>query len=505
MNIQGPLVHTLVIGIATAALSGLLGIVLAWLTTRTALPGKERLARLFALPYAVPPYLLGIAWVILGNPQVGLLKDWVPGSHGIYGLHGIIWVLTTVCFAFPYLELRAGFDRLDPALEEAARMSGANTFKVFKDVSFPLLWPSLLSGMLTAFLYAISAFGVPALLGAPTRQFVLTTLIYSKMRMGGIDALPEAIRISLWLLSISVLAIGGVALSTRLQKRRLRLVPIGGARFSRPSLVQLGIWAKPLALVSSAFLILTVLLPWMALTLSALAPVAGQFSPSQWTLRNILYVVGLPDFHQAILNSMMLALSVSLLLVGSAFLLAFAAVRRGSEIAAWTIQALGVPFSTPGTLIAVFMIVFSSAVARITGLPVDLPLILMFLAYGIKYAAISARSLTHAFQQVHPALEEAARISGARTFVLLRTIWLPLLRQSLAAAFFLTFLPILSELTMSVLLTGPGGATLGTVLFQLQEYADQPSASALAWMMLTVALVIALKDTRRESSHDVRT
>ena len=43
---------------------------------------------------------------------------------------------------------------------------------------------------------------------------------------------------------------------------------------------------------------------------------------------------------------------------------------------------------------------------------------------------------------------------------------------------------------MSVLLTGPGGATLGTVLFQLQEYADQPSAAALAWMLLSVALVI---------------
>ena len=55
-----------------------------------------------------------------------------------------------------------------------------------------------------------------------------------------------------------------------------------------------------------------------------------------------------------------------------------------------------------------------------------------------------------------------------------------------------------TELTMSVLLTGPGGATLGTVLFQLQEYADQPSAAALAWMLLTLALAVGFVTRRRE-------
>src|SRR5262245_19652095 len=93
--------------------------------------------------------------------------------------------------------------------------------------------------------------------------------------------------------------------------------------------------------------------------------------------------------------------------------------------------------------------------------------------------------------QVDPVLEEAARMSGARTGRVLRDIWLPLLARSLSAAWWLALLPILTELTMSVLLTGPGAATLGTVLFDLQEYADQPSAAALAWMLFTVALAVS--------------
>ena len=83
-------------------------------------------------------------------------------------------------------------------------------------------------------------------------------------------------------------------------------------------------------------------------------------------------------------------------------------------------------------------------------------------------------------------------MSGASTGQLLRTIWFPLLKSALAAGWFLSALPIFSELTMSILLTGPGASTLGTVLFQLQEYADQPSAAALAWILLSAALAVAL-------------
>ena len=110
-----------------------------------------------------------MAWIVLGNPSVGLLRGWLPAG-GSYGFWGIVCVESCVAFAFPYLELRAGFSRLDPALEEAARMSGAGPFGVLRDVSFPLLRPALLNGMLLAFLYALSSFGGPALLGIPVQS-----------------------------------------------------------------------------------------------------------------------------------------------------------------------------------------------------------------------------------------------------------------------------------------------------------------------------------------------
>lgn len=475
--------RSLALSLVVATASGALGLALAWLVTRARFPGSSRLAGLLAIPYALPAYLLGMAWIVLGNPSVGLLKGLIPGSSGIYGFWGMAFVETSVAFAFPYLELKAGFERMDPALEEAARMSGASPWGVFRDVSLPLLLPSLSNGMALSFLYTLSSFGVPALLGLPVKQFVLTTLIYSELKIGGAAGFSRGLSLSLLLLAIAALVLAAsFLLSRRSRARTGAILGSKSSRLSRVALPPAAAWAA--ALGGWGFFALAVLLPWSALALSALSQVAGEFSPARFSLRNFRYVLSLPDFQEALVNSLGLALGVAALVALTGFLLAFYRVRRGSRLAALLIESLGLPFATPGTVLALLVIFVS---VRVAG-SIDAPLLWIAVAYALKYGAVTARLLVPAFSQVHPALEEAAQVSGARTPTLLRTIWLPLLARSLAAGFFLSALPMLTELTMSVLLTGPGAATLGTVLFQLQEYADQPSAAALAWLLLSAAL-----------------
>jgi iron(III) transport system permease protein len=410
---------------------------------------------------------------------------------------GIVCVMSSVAFAFPFLELRAGFERMDPALEEAARISGCKPWRVFRDVSLPLLWPSLVNGMCLAFLYALASFGVPALLGMPVRKFVLTTLIYSQLKMGGLDGLRNGLRLSLVLLAIAAVVLLLSAWLSRLQRRR---GAISGAKSSRQSRVDLGGWRIGASAMAWALLFVTVALPWFALGISALAPVAGHYSPSGWTLANIISILMLPDFHTALLNSFLLTLVVASTVAGVGFLLAFACVRQRSRVAGWIIESFGIPFATPGTVIAIVLIFLGVALTRL-GLPFgDSPLLLMALAYALKYAAVGARSMITAFRQIDPALEEAARVSGATTWPLLRTIWLPLLKKSVAAAWLLAALPMLTELTMSVILTGPDAATLGTVLFELQAYRDQASAAAFAWLLLSLALLIGFMTRKEEAA-----
>jgi iron(III) transport system permease protein len=481
--------RSLGIAVTAAGIAGVLGIVMAWLVSRTDTPGAKTLSHLLSVPYAIPPYLLGMAWVVLGNPAVGLLKSVLP-RHGSYGFWGITLVEATVAFAFPYLELKAGFERMDPALEEAARMSGARPLQVFRDVSLPLLWPALLNGVCLAFLYTVSAFGVPALLGLPVRQFTLTTLIYSQLKLGGAAGIMAGFKLSLILLGIAALGLGLSAwLAHRRASRGEKAGALSGGKSSRPSVVKLGPLRIPSAFLTWGFFGVAVVLPWFALAISALAPVAGRYSPSLWTLKHLVYVLTLPDFQEALFNSFGLALTVASIIVGGGFLLGFAAIRRKKRWALWMTEALGIPFATPGTVLAMAVLFVAVLSARF-GVPINEPLFMMAVAYGVKYAAVGARSMVMAFQQVDPVLEEAGRVSGASTRELLWDIWVPLLKKSIIAAWLLALLPILTELTMSVLLTGPGASTLGTVLFELQEYADQPSAAALAWMLLTLALAV---------------
>jgi iron(III) transport system permease protein len=127
--------RSLAVSGVAAALAGAGGLVLAWLISRTDLPMRETVGGLLSLPYALPPYLLGMAWVVLGNPKVGILRAWLPAG-GSYGFWGMTLVLGSVAFAFPFLEVRSGFDRLDPSLEEAARISGASPWRTLRDESF---------------------------------------------------------------------------------------------------------------------------------------------------------------------------------------------------------------------------------------------------------------------------------------------------------------------------------------------------------------------------------
>jgi len=488
------LLRTLGIGASVALLSGMLATVLAWLVVRTDIAGGRWFERWLSTPYSLPAYLLALAWMVLGNPTVGLLKDLLP-EGGITSLWGIVFVETSVAFVFPFLELCAGFRRLDPALEEAARLSGAGVISILRRVSLPLLMPALISGMGLSFLYAISSFGVPALLGMPARKLVLTTLIYSQFRLGGPEGLQKGLWISLLLLGFSALVLASLNLHQRRTLKRLGKTAIATGRASRESRVRLGRFRHAAALLPGAWVTLTLVLPWLALGLSALAQGPGQYHLSGWSLAHLQSLLAHPLLLESLINSVLLAASISLLVTGLSFFMAFKEVRRSCKIARSLSEMLLLPFGTPGSTLALLWLVAMAFLLPGT----SVPLVALFVTCALKYFAVGIRAYRTAYGQVDPVLEEAARLSGAGTSALLIRIWRPLLKSTTASVLFLVAMPVLTELTMSLLLTGPGASTLGTLLFQLQEYANPSAAAALAWVLLSLALLISLALSARRS------
>ena len=134
--------NTVFISLGTAMVSTILALPLSWVLTRTNLANAGKWRSLFCLPYAIPPYIGAMAWIYLANPTNGLLNIILgKGFLNIYSQLGLMWVMSCFFYTFILLSLLASLDRMDPSLEEAARISGASPFKVFTQITIPIIFP----------------------------------------------------------------------------------------------------------------------------------------------------------------------------------------------------------------------------------------------------------------------------------------------------------------------------------------------------------------------------
>lgn len=489
--------NTFIVSLSVGVICVLLGLPLAWILTRTDLKYKNVLRSWFCLPYAIPPFVGAIGWIILANPSSGLLNQWFKLDLDIYSFAGLIFVEVSFLFTFVLLTALSVMDHLDSSLEEAAKLSGANPRQVFMHIILPLLKPALITGFVLSSLATAASFGVPALIGGPARIYLMTTQIFNFQRMGTAEGLQLAIATSviLALLSLVVLYINQLIMS------RNKINTIGG-KSSQRSYTKLQQWNNPLLSVLLTILFIIFVLPIAALLLSALSPIQGSWNLTELSLVNFKRVLFETDeTGRAIMQSLFLGLCAALISTVFAFFFNYFVYRTkwiGRNIAS---VLMSVPFTIPGTVVSLAVILsFSRGYFGIGPSPYN-TLWIILIAYIIKYMSLGVKTVGDGYQQINVTLEEAARISGANWWQVMITIYWPLLKSSLVASLFLIFMPVVSELTMTVLLTGPGLETLGPLIFQFQEYSDIGGGGAAVLSVLVVAVVLILNLTLKKVSQ----
>ncbi|MGH2618124.1 MAG: ABC transporter permease, partial [Thermomicrobiales bacterium] len=153
----------------TVALSTVvIAVPLAWLTSRTDLPGRRFWSTAAALPLVIPSYIGAVVIVAAFGPrgmvQAALAPFGVERLPSIYGFTGSWLTLTLFTYPYVYLTVRAALRGLDPALEEAARCLGYGPWRTFFAVTLPQIRPAAAAGGLLVALYTIGDFGVVTLL-----------------------------------------------------------------------------------------------------------------------------------------------------------------------------------------------------------------------------------------------------------------------------------------------------------------------------------------------------
>lgn len=483
------LLNSLKLGFLTSLFAVLMGAPLAWLVTRTNLPFAKLFKTLFILPYMIPPFVGAIAWSQLLNRRNGYVNRWIMSLFGldryvfnVNTLSGLVWVMALYLYPFVFITVVGALERMDPTLEEAARTCGSRTLRIMKDITLPLVAPSIAGGALLVFASSIANFGIPALIGMQGRVFVLTTMIYSYMHSGGFNGIAMASSLSVLLMGVSV----GALLINNLYLKKKQYTLISG-KSMRPTTLDLRAWKLPCLVLAAIVVFVTVILPFFSIALTSLLDAWGaDITWENISLRNYRYILFEYKLTKdALKNSLLLAISAATISMILGSLIAYISVKtkiRGRKALETVAQ---IPYTIPGTVVAIAMIL---AWSGRYGINLYNTFWILLVAYVAHYIAFAIRTTSASLEQIHSSLEEAARISGGSWLKSLRDIVIPLIRPGLVAGWFLIFMPALRELTMSILLWGPKTVTIGVAVFEMQEAGYVQISAAFATLLLIIVI-----------------
>ena len=427
---------------------------MAWLVGRTDLPFKKTFRTILVASYMIPPYVGAIAWVQLLNPSVGYLNNIFKAVFGlsqapfnIYTMGGLAWVLTLFYSPFAFITISRAMEKMDPTLEEAARISGASPLRTLKDVTLPLMMPSIVAGGLLVFIAAASCFGIPAIVGMPGNIEVMTTRIVTFVYQGDSAGIRNATALAV---SMMVIANGLLFFMSYLLSHK-DYTTISG-KSTRPNMVELGRW-KPLALlIVGGYAFIAVVLPLGSIVMTSFlvsmskGVELGNFGIDAW-----IPVITSSQYMESIWRSVVYGVVAACIGTALALFVAYLSVK--TKITGRSLPDLLVVLggATPSIVISLALIITFSGNY---GLNIYSTMWILIVSYLVKYMTMSVRTIAASLSQVHSSLEEAALNSGASWIRTCKDIIIPLIAPSIVAGWFLIFMPSFYELTMSNLLYG---------------------------------------------------
>jgi iron(III) transport system permease protein len=489
-TLRKPFLVAIGMALSVGVLSCVFATPLAWLVSRTNLPGRRVVRALVMASFVTPPFLGAIAWEILAAPNSGLvnvLYRYLTGAESdqhlvdIYTFPGLVFAIA--CYTFPYVFtlVANGLDNVPSDLEDASSILGGRAATTLRRITLPLVLPAVLAGSMIAILQALTMFGSPAILALPAGFHVITTKIWSLFQFPPKPGLAAAA--ALPLLVITVLLLQGK--NWVLGRRGYTVL---GGKSGTPRITALGAW-KPLAIAFVGIILsLTVILPYAALLKTALTRNVSE--PLTWatlTLRNFNFVFfEFSATRLAMWNTFLLGFATATIGTGIALVAAYMVSRstvRGSYLLGMLATA---PVAIPGIVLGVgVFLTYSQPHLMLYG-----TLWILLVAFLTIEMPAGYQQMSAAFHGIHPELEEASRVLGASRLNTLRLITAPLLRSSVIATWCFVFIGTIRELSATILLTTANTKLVSVIIYDLNESGDLGAISVLGIMLLVVSFAV---------------
>ena len=497
------LLNTLTVSAAATVMALVFGFVMAWILTRTNVPGRHMFEQLMAVPYYLTPLLGALAWSLLGSPESGFINQiWrAVGGNGhlidINTAYGIAWVMALFEGSVAFVMIAAVMKSMDPALEEASQIMGASRIRTMLRITLPLVVPGVLGAAIFVFAEMLGSFAAALVLGLPSRYYVITTAIYQLVQQ-----YPPKIQIAA-AMGVSLFAVMFFMLFLY---RRIVMtgsyVTITGKAF-RPRVADIGPLRYVLLGVCLLYLFAAVGLPLVTLLYASLQKIAVAFpAAGNWTLENFRVAVTMNAVRSALTNSLLLGFGTATIGVVLMGLLTWLIYRS----------------RLPGSGLIEYMVMFPQAVPRLVfafglmwawvvfPIPIYGTLWLLLIAYLTVFLPLGVRTIAGVMLQIDKSLEECAQMCGAPWAFRVRTVTIPLLVPGLVAAWLVLFIAIVRELGASILLMGPHSKVITPSIVESWFGTSSELTAAMALiqtLVVAIAMIVLVAVTRRVGAHPV--
>lgn len=479
--------NTLVLGVLVGICGTTIGFLFAFVQTRLDVPFKRVLHVIALVPIVSPPFAIATATIVLYG-RSGIITNGLLGlEYDVYGLDGLVFVLSLSYFPVAYLGLLGMMRALDPALEEAAMNIGASRWRIFRTVQLPLLAPGLAAAVLLLFVEALADLANPLVLGGD--YTVLASRAYLAVT-GEFDTTSA----SVYSVILLVPAIGMFAAQRYWLSGKVRTTVTGKPAGSVHLIRTWPRWpiAGVVVLISAVILSL-----YLTVILGSVTEVFGV--NNGFTLRHFREVL-LGSGNEAVTDTVVLAAIATPIAGLLGVVIAWVVVRQLRATAAWLdfVGTLGI--AVPGTVFGIGYVLayrsdftigpFTLVPALVGGTAIFGGAMAIVLSYVIRSMPAGQRTAIGALAQLHPSLEQASADLGASEGTTFRRITLPLIRPALLTGLCYSFARCMTSVSTVIFLVTPETKIITSQILDASNNGRYGVAFAYC-TVLTVLVLIA--------------
>ena len=489
----GYLANALILAALVTALSLLVGVVLALLVARTDLSHKSLWDTMITLPLYLSPFTGLMAWITLGSEKTGFINHFLRKILGVFianpkplvniwSYGGVVFIMFLFFCPFVYLFTVGSLRSMNTSLEEAARMSGATAITGLRKITLPMCLPAILASGLLVFVLSVEMYTVPGIIGATVGFTTLPWKIFEDSTAIPVHRAHAAAGGCLLLF----VTIAGVWLQNRLTHVSSRFVTVGGKGFQgRP--IALGKYSWLAVGIIFLYVLLADILPFGALLIASFMRFsASMITPELFTTKHYVAFFTTQNMMAALWNTIFLAVLTGIICVLLGFVISLMDLRRPSPVTKSIAFLSILPVAVPGLVYGLGLL-WTYLQTPLYG--TIWILLLAHVAKMLPYGVIVSRS---GLLQLHPELEESARMCGATPTRAIASIAAPLVKPTLIAILFFVMLNSIKELSASILLYSSNSHILSVLTWHYMDNGDYQYAAAIGIIQTAIMIGIVL-------------